>query len=182
VSSVRSKDVWILPLLALSGCAEPKLEFRGYTDLSGCTDIIDAELANGSSYEGVFDAEDPEDPAQTIELSGTIFDEPVRIDVTCTAGRIDSIHYLSRARDPRDTGAVFARFMAGLDAIFGQPDTVTSENARSLRYLCRNPSPVLLEEWRLEPDEEQEAEDEEPDHEVYIAVVPSATACLETDR
>lgn len=174
---MRSNGVWVLPLLALSGCAEPKLEFRGYTDLSGCTDVIDAELANGSSYEGVFDAEDPENPAQTIELSGTIFDEPVRIDVTCTAGRIDSIHYLSRASDPLDTGAVFARFMTGLDAMFGQPDVVASDNARSLRYLCRNPSPVLLEEWRLEPDEGEQTGDEEPDHEVYIAVVPSAAEC-----
>ena len=79
---MRSNGVWILPLLALSGCGEPRFEFRGYSDRTGCTGVVDAELANGSNYEAVFDAEDPENPAQTIELSGTIFDEPVRVEVT----------------------------------------------------------------------------------------------------
>jgi hypothetical protein len=175
---VRSNGVWILPLLALSGCGEPRFEFRGYSDRSSCTGIIDAELANGSSYEAVFDAEDPENPAQTIELSGTIFDEPVRIEVTCTSGRIDMIQYISRTSDARETGALFIRFSAELGTLFGEPSVITSDNARSLRYLCRGPSPVLLEEWRLEPAEDAD-EDDEPPHELYIAVVPGAAECLD---
>jgi hypothetical protein len=174
---VRANGVWILPLLMLSGCGEPRFEFRGYSDRSGCTGVIDAELANGSNYEAVFDA-DPENPAQTIELSGTIFEAPVRIDVTCTSGRIDTIQYVSRASDPQETGALFTRFSAELDSLFGEPTIITSDNARSLRYLCHSPSPVLLEEWRLEPEEGGD-EEEKAVHELYLAVVPDAAECLD---
>jgi len=175
---VRPNGVLILPLLALSSCGEPRFEFRGYSDRSSCTGVIDAELANGSNYEAVFDADDPEDPAQTIELTGTIFDEPVRIEVKCTSGRIDTIQYISGTSDARDTGTLFTRFSAELGTLFGEPSVVTSDNARSLRYLCRSPSPILLEEWRLEPAEDADVT-EEPPHELYIAVAPGAAECLD---
>lgn len=170
---------WTALLLALQACSEPVFEFRGYTDLSSCTEIIDAELANGARYDGVFGSEDPENPAQTVELSGMLFSERVNIDVTCTSGRIDSIQYVSPARDPIETGAVFARFAAELEALFGAPTVITSEEARSLRYLCHTPSPVLLEEWVIETEGGPgEAVDETTEHEVYLAVVPEAAACL----
>jgi hypothetical protein len=177
---VRFCGVWFLLALALSGCAEPKFEFRGYTDLSGCTDVVDAELASGSSYVGVYNADDPQDLAQTIELSGTIFSEPVRINVSCTRGRVDSIQYVAQESDPKKTGPVFAAFAAGLDGLFGEPTVLVSDNSRSLRYLCDTRPPVLLEEWRLEPVDPDE--DDEPVHEVYLAVVPAAAECLTRER
>lgn len=171
---------WIALLLALQACSKPVFEFRGYTDLSSCTEVVDAELANGARYDGVFGSEDEANPAQTVELSGMLFSERVDIDVTCTSGRIDSIQYVSPASDPIETGAIFARFAAELEALFGAPTVITSENARSLRYLCQTPSPVLLEEWVLEPEggPDEAAADETIWHEVYLAVVPQAAACL----
>lgn len=169
---------WIASLPALAACSEPAFEFRGYSDFSSCTGVIDIELANGGRYDGVFASEDPENPAQTVELSGTLFAENVRIDVTCTAGRVDSIQYVSPASDPIETGAIFARFAAELEALFGEPTVITSDSARSLRYLCHSPSPVLLEEWRLEAEGDEGGEDRAVEHEVYVAVVPRAAECL----
>jgi hypothetical protein len=94
------------------------------------------------------------------------------------AGLIESVHYLSQASDARETDAVFFRFGEELSAAFGEPTVITTDESRSLRFLCHSPSPLLLDEWRLEPDEEQ-AVDEEPPHEVYIAVMPRAAECLD---
>ncbi|HUF74534.1 MAG TPA: hypothetical protein VMR74_16755 [Gammaproteobacteria bacterium] len=169
---------WIAALPALNACSEPAFEFRGYSDRSNCTGIIDAELANGARYDGVFASEDPENPAQTVELSATLFSENVRINVTCTAGRVDSIQYVSQASDPVETGAIFAKFAAELEALFGEPTAIASDRARSLRYFCHSPAPVLLEEWRLLAEGDEEGEDEVVEHEVYVAVVPGAAECL----
>jgi hypothetical protein len=50
------------------------------------------------------------------------------------------------------------------------------------RYLCHRPAPVFLDEWRLEPDADDEQAPEQ--HEIYLAVAPRATDCLDerTDR
>ena len=165
----------------LSACAKPNFEFRAYTDLSTCTDVIDAELAGGARYNGVYASEDPADPAQTVELSGTLFSQSVDIEVICTAGRVDTITYLSAASDPIETGAIFASFADELEALFGAPTVIVSEQTRSLRYLCHSHSPVLLEEWRLGPNQEAD-EAEIVEHEVYVSVVPSAAACIDTGR
>ncbi len=162
-------------VVLLHGCTEPQLEFRGYSDLSSCTEIIDAELANGGVFQGGYASDDPENPGYITELLGTIFDERVRIDIHCDVrGFISSIHYLSLASDPMDTSEVFFRFADELASAFGEPTQIVTDEGHSLRFLCHNPAPVLLEEWRLE----QETEDEEPMHEVYLAVLPGAVECL----
>ncbi|MGD8341620.1 MAG: hypothetical protein PVH89_12610, partial [Gammaproteobacteria bacterium] len=164
------------PILALAGCAEPQLEFRGYSELSSCAEIIDAELAADSVFQGGFASEDVENPGYVAELYGTIFDERVRIEIQCDVrGFISSIHYISLASDPEDTGEVFFRFADELAGRFGEPTQIVTDDGHSLRFLCHNPTPILLEEWRLEP----ESDDEEPLHEVYLAVVPPAAECLE---
>ncbi len=172
---MRTPLLLLIPCVALSGCAEPQLEFRGYSDLSSCSEIIDAELANGSVFQGGAESADPENPGYITELLGTIYDERVRIDIHCDIrGFISSIHYLSLASDPADTSEVFFRFAEELLAQFGEPTQIVSDAGHSLRFLCHNPAPVLLDEWRLE----QETGDEEPQHEVYLAVVPGAVECL----
>lgn len=169
----------ILALLFLQACAEPKFEFRGYTDLSSCQGVIDAELANGSNFEGGYRSDDIDYLGYVTELNGSIFSERVEIDVLCTPdGDIGSIHYFSSATDPEDTGRVWALFSSELQSLFGEPTELFSEQSRSRRFLCRNPSPILIDEWRLEV-EEDAPDDEEPDHEIYIAVVPSAAECLD---
>lgn len=168
----------LLPI-ALPACVDPKFEFRGYSDLSSCQRVIDAELANGSSFQGGYQSDDIGYLGYVTELSGTIFSERVDIDVLCTpAGDVGSIHYYSSASDPRETGRVWALFSSELEMLFGAPTEIFNEQGRSRRFLCHNPSPVLIDEWRLEA-EEDAPDDEEPDHEIYIAVVPSAAECLD---
>lgn len=176
---MRKQLLSLLACIALHGCAEPQLEFRGYSDLSSCTEIIDAELANGGVFQGGYESDDPENPGYVTELLGTIFDERVRIDIQCDIrGFISSIHYLSLASDPMDTSEVFFRFADELTAAFGEPTQIVTDEGHSLRFLCHNPAPILLEEWRLE----QETEDEDSLHEVYLAVVPGAVGCLAENR
>ena len=166
----------LIPVVALQGCAEPRLEFRGYSDLSSCAEIIDAELANGSTFLGGHQSEDLENPGYVTELAGSIFDERVRIDVECDVrGLISSIHYFSAKTDPTATGEVFFRFADELVRLFGEPTQIVTDTGHSLRFLCHNPAPILLDEWRIEGDNE----DDEPLHEVYIAVVPLAVDCLD---
>lgn len=178
----NGRPCWLclMPALGLQACAEPSFEFRGYSDLSSCGEIIDAELANGGTFQGGYASEDLENPGYVTELSGELFAEPVRIDVLCNIqGFISSIHYISRATDPMETGPIFRRFGDELAMQFGEPTVIVTEQGRSLRYVCQNPSPVLLDEWRLES--EGDDEDQEPVHEVYLAVMPRNTECL-TDR
>jgi hypothetical protein len=166
----------IVLLVALQGCAKPQFEFRGYSDLSSCTEIIDAELANGSAFRGGYPSEDIENPGYITELSGTIFSERVRIEILCSpSGFIDSIHYIAETTEPIETGAIWAQFSAELATLFGTPTEIFADNGRTRRYLCHRPSPVFLDEWRLEPD----ADDEDPpeEHEIYLSVSPRAIEC-----
>jgi len=166
----------LISLIALGGCAKPKFEFRGYSDLSSCSEIIDAELAGGANFDGGYESSDLEDPGYITALRGRIFEEPVRIEVKCDfRGFISSIHYISEASDPEATRAVFLRFAAELVSEYGEPTQIVTDEGLSLRFLCHNPSPILLEEWRLMP----ENEDDEPMHEVYLAVIPLAADCLD---
>lgn len=170
--------LWIVLSIALQACAKPKFEFRGYSDLSSCTEIIDAELANGAAFRGGYPSEDIENPGYITELSGTLFSERVRIDIQCSpSGFIDSIHYVAETTEPIETGAIWVRYSEELATLFGAPMEVFADNGRTRRYVCRNPSPVLLDEWRLEPDADEE--DPEEEHEIYLAVSPRAIDCLD---
>jgi hypothetical protein len=171
---------WILVLLpiALPGCAKPQFEFRGYSDLSSCTEIIDTELANGASFLGGYESDSIENPGYVTELNGTVFSESVRIEVLCNpSGYIDSIQYIAETTEPVETGAIWARFSEQLGMLFGEPAEIYSDDGRTRRYVCRRPSPIFLDEWRLEPDVDEE--DPEEEHEIYLSVLPRATECLE---
>lgn len=167
-----------LPVV-LHGCAKPQFEFRGYSDLSSCTEIIDAELAAGSAFRGGFQSADIENPGYITELTGTIFSERVRIEIQCSpSGFIDAIHYVAETTDPIETGEIWARFSVELATLFGPPTEIFSDNGRIRRYLCHRPSPIFIDEWRLEPDADDEDAPEE--HEIYLAVSPRALDCRDT--
>ena len=171
---------WLLVLLpiALPGCAKPQFEFRGYSNLSSCTEIIDAELVNGSSFQGGYESDDVENPGYVTELYGTIFSERVRIEVLCNpSGLIESIQYVAETTEPIETGAIWERLSAELGMLFGTPTEIFSDNGRTRRYVCHRPSPIFLDEWRLEPDADEE--DPEEEHEIYLSVSPRATECLD---
>lgn len=173
---------WIGPLLALSACTEPRFEFRGYSDLSGCQSVINAELDRGAVFRGGFESEDIENPGYVTELGGELFGEPVDIEVLCTpAGYVGSIHYYSEASDPAETDALWALFSEELYSLFGEPTMLSTDINRSLRFLCHSPSPILLDEWRLVDDTDDTEEDEAVEHELYLAVVPDSADCLDDD-
>ena len=170
--------IWLVVPFALQACAEPKFEFRGYTNLSSCTEIIDAEMANGSTIQSGYESDELDSLGYVTELSGELFSESVRIDVTCsTTGYIDSVHYISPQSDPTETGRIFVQFATELQALFGDPIELVTDEVLSLRYLCNSPSPFLLDEWKLELEEGDDETDIE--HEVYLAVTPLAAECLE---
>ena len=159
----------LMPVFMLMACTEAPFEFRGYTERSNCRQVIDAELARGSNFESAYESADPSVPGLVTELTGTIFDVPVRIEVTCArSGGTVLVHYISPARDPAETAAVFSHFATELEAAYGAPAMITSDERRSLHFLCDEPSPVLLEEWKLGEDT----------NEVYLAIVPGAAPCV----
>lgn len=167
----------VLPAVAAAllatACAEPGIEFRGFTELSSCRQTIDAELANGAVFEDVYDAEDPESTDVITELSGEIFETEVQIAIACSPrNELRYVHYISLAEEPVETGQVYARFAAGLDALFGTPTEVNGPTDRRVYFLCDEPSPVLVEEYLIE----------EEVHEVYLAFIPGNAGCLRERR
>jgi hypothetical protein len=169
---------WLMIVLpvALSGCAKPQFEFRGYSNLSSCTEIIDSELAGGAAFRGGYASEDVENPGYITELSGDIFSENVRTEILCRpSGFIDSIHYIAETTEPVETGAVWARWSTERATLFGPPTEIFADNGRTRRYRCHSPSPAILDEWRLEP--EADDEDAPEQHEIYLSVSPRAIDC-----
>ena len=164
----------VIATVTASSCSDPKLVFRGYSDRSSCEDVINAELANGAEFEGAFDSDQIERPGQIAELSGELFSEPVRIDVHCTrAGLVNDVRYVSPEWEPTATGPIFRAWAAELEAVLGPASERLTENMRGLYFLCDEPSPIALEEWKLS---ELEGEEE---NEVYLTVVPWDVECLD---
>lgn len=155
-------------LVLLAACSQPNFEFRGYTDISDCRNVIDAELALGAAFEDVYD--DPEsDGADFItELTGTVYDQEVTISIVCNErGSVRRVFYVAQTQEPQETASAYLRFAEELQAEFGVPKETLQEGSRTLSYLCPADAPVLLEEYMLSEDE----------HELYFAVVPSAIFC-----
>lgn len=169
-------------LLAVTACAEPRFAFRGYTDLSSCRQVIDTELANGAEFATAYDSTDPEAPGHVTELTGSLFDLPVRIDINCTTqNRVASIQYIVAASHPDDTGAAFALLAGELQPLFGEPAMSSTADSRTLSFGCIDPSPVRLEEWIVTDHDEGDSVGE-AEHEVYLAIVPDLMSCLDMPR
>jgi len=162
-------------LMGLAGCTESRFEFRGWSDLSSCREVIDTELANGAEFESAYDSTDPESPGHITELDGRLFDIPVRIDISCTTrGRIAAVQYIARVSQPEDTAQALELIATELAPLFGDPWVSTTPDSRTLSYGCEEPAPVRLEEWRVTAGED----DDEVEHELYLAVVPGLMSCL----
>jgi hypothetical protein len=170
----------LLLILLVQGCSEPVFEFRGYTDLSNCRQVIDAELARGATFEDAYDSIEGFEPELITELAGQLFEQDVTIEIACTArGSVNRIHYVVDTTDPLETGRAFIRFAQELDALFGMPAENATIGARSLNYICPRSSPVVLEEYLLPDDAVLDGEESsEEQHELYLAVVPEALRCV----
>jgi hypothetical protein len=163
----------------LAGCEEPRFEFRGYSDRSNCRKVIDAELDSGSILSEIYDSPDPESTDVITELMAEIHDREVAIEVACRPqGQVSWVHYVALAQDPVVTGEIYARYAAELQTLLGTPTGQVTEDSRSLHYLCREDAPIVLEEYRLEPEVFADGSLGAERHEVYLAVIPAKAACL----
>jgi hypothetical protein len=170
------RRIWIVSLLLLAACERPIFGFRGYTNLSTCQEVINAELRNGSDFEGSYSSDDLEDRGMRSELVGTLFAEPVGIDIGCDdQGGIRRVTYRPAATDPDETAELMSRFATELAAIYGPPVVRYSDINRTITFLCPAPAPIRLEEWILTDESDAAAE---PEHSVDLVVVPSAASCL----
>ena len=167
--------VWVaVSCVMLQGCSEPMFEFRGYTDLSDCRHVIDAELALGANFEDAYDSLDRREPEFITRLTGKVYDEDVFIEIACTdRGRVNRIFYVLDSQDPQTTGSAFIRYATALEMLFGVPEITIVEGSRTLNFICAEASPVVLEEYVVTVGED----DEESEHELYLGIVPSAASC-----
>jgi hypothetical protein len=147
---------------------EPVFEFRGYTDLSDCRNVIDAELALGATLEDVFDVIDSEQGEFVTELAGQISGHAVEISIYCTErGKVRRVFYLAETRDPEQTAPAYLQLAGELQSLYGTPVETLEPDSRNLQFICPESAPILLEEYRLSDTE----------HELYLSVVPSAANC-----
>lgn len=168
---MKLNPIWVMPIMALPACTDPAFEFRGYTDRSSCRAVIDAELADEAEFAGAFASDDPDNPGRVTELSGELFSTRVGIDIYCSSsGAFGSIHYVTDAQDPEATAEILTRFARELELLFGAPTENVAEDRRTLRYLCSDQAPIVLEERRLDDQRNQ----------VNLSVIPQAAACLAT--
>jgi hypothetical protein len=168
--------------ILLQACTDPAFYFRGYNSDSTCSRIIDTELALGAEFVDAYESRDVQRPGYVTELAGTLFDEPVRIEVRCGRGNhAESVNYIALEQEPEAVGALYAKFVGELEAQFGASLERLGETNRSRYYFCANPAPVFIEEWALVEELEEGEEEEAREHELYVAVVPDAAVCIGGD-
>lgn len=170
----------LLPSAVLvCACEQPRFEFRGYSDVSNCRQIIDAELANGSFLTDIFDAPDPESTDVITELVTEIYGREIAIEIACQPqGEVSWVHYVATEQEPRATDEIYARYGTELENLLGPPTEHSTADSRSLHYLCSEEAPIVLEEYRLEPEVLADGATGAERHEIYLAVIPSNSHCI----
>jgi hypothetical protein len=170
----------LLPSAVLvCACDEPRFEFRGYSDISNCRQVIDAELANGSFLMDIFDAPDPESTDVITELMTEIYGREIAIEVACQPqGEVSWVHYVATEQEPRETDEIYERYGTELESLLGAPTEHATGDSRSLHFLCSKEAPIVLEEYRREPELLADGTTGAERHEVYLAVIPSNSGCI----
>jgi hypothetical protein len=163
------KRLWPLGVFLLNGCAEPSFSFRGYSELSDCRSVLDAELAGGARFQDAADTDTPLGEGVVTQLTGDLFTVPVGIFVSCYRnGAVAAVEYIAAVTDPEESSAYFARVAQELDAIFGSPPRESgTPESRSRFYHCGDPVSVVL----------REARHGDMDFEVSLLVMPGSAGC-----
>lgn len=160
--------LWPLGALLLSACAEPQFSFRGYTELSDCKNVLDAELDGGAVFEDVIQTEMPRGDGVATQLRGKLFSADVKIFVSCyDGGDVGAVDYIQEFTDSTASAVSFGRLTEELNAIFGMPQESGSENSHVRTYHCGAPATVIL----------REARHGEMDFEVSLLVMPNPPPC-----
>ena len=163
------KRLWPLGVLLLTACAEPQFTFRGYTELSDCRAVLDAELAGGARFQEAADTETLLGEGVVTQLTGNLFTVPVSIFVSCYRnGAVGSVDYIAESTVSDESAAYFEHVARELDAIFGgQLRQINTAESRSNVYHCGDPVSVVL----------REARHGDMDFEVSLAVMPGSAGC-----
>jgi hypothetical protein len=162
------KRLWPIAALLLAACAEPQFGFRGYTELSDCRNVSDAELATGASFRDVVDEDLPNGEGFVTELRGNLYSVPVSIFISCYDNNdVSSVDYIAEASDGATSAAMYDRLSQELGAIFPTPRESSTLESRSRTYHCGDPATVIL----------REAIHGDMDYEVSLLVVPRPGEC-----
>jgi hypothetical protein len=162
------KRLWPALILLFEACAKPAFSFRGYTELSNCRNVIDAEISAGASFFDAFDTDLDRGEGVVTRLHSTLFATPVGIFVTCyRSGEVGAIDYIFEVTDPEASAALFIDSARELDAMFGEPQQKETAESRARVYHCGDPATVEL----------REAIHGDMEFEVSLTIVPRATGC-----
>lgn len=165
---LKSAGAATVAAILLGACAEPHFGFRGYTELSDCRNVIDAELATGAGFQDAVDEDLPNGEGVVTELRGGLFDVPVSIFVSCYDNSdVSSVDYIAEAADGATSAAFYDALARELDAIFPTPTQSSTLDSRSRTYHCGDPATVIL----------REALHGDMDYEVSLLVVPLPGEC-----
>jgi hypothetical protein len=161
--------LWPLAVFLLTACAEPQFGFRGYTELSDCKNVIDAEFATGASFREVIDDDDlPKGEGVITELRGELYSVPVGIFISCyDNGDVGAVDYIAEAADGATSAFFFDRLAQELGAIFPTPKPSSTLESRTLTYHCGDPATVIL----------REALHGDMDYEVSLLIEPRPGEC-----
>jgi hypothetical protein len=155
-------------VLLLNGCAEPSFSFRGYTELSDCRSVINAEIDGGARFVDAIDAELQLEEGVVTRLAGTLLEYPVDIYVSCyNSGRVSAVDYITDVSEPEASAATFSALALALESAYGAPTERGTANSRTRIYRCASPISLVLREARLG----------NLDFEVSLLVVPDPTDC-----
>lgn len=163
-----TRHLWWISLLALQACSKPVFYFRGYSSLSDCRTIIDSELVTGATFDDAVEEALENGPGIVTELSGSILDVAVAIDVACYGdGSVAYIDYSSLSDDVDPSTRIYETFSNNLDEIAGPVEERQFPDMRVKNYLCDESGRIALSQARL-------AEDQ---FEVSMLVIPHRTEC-----
>jgi len=161
--------VWPVGIVLLQACVQPDFTLRGYTNLSDCRTVIDAEMANGAEFVGAFDTDisGPQEGAVT-QLRTAMFETPVSIYVDCSgSGKVRSIDYIANSQNAASSSRFFDGVAGEIGELFGMPVERESPTIRSKTYFCDDRGMISLRQAMLD----------EQDYEVSLLVVPIPSQC-----
>lgn len=115
----------------------PIYEFRGYNNMSSCTEIRDVEISRGGRVTEI--GEKSKTGFRLIKLESVVFGFNAEISIRCDAdGSPTNIGYVTRYDQDIDLYDVFESYeLAAVDA-FGQADVTEDQLGQAATYMCKD--------------------------------------------
>lgn len=137
----------LLPIVLLSACGKPTFEFRGYSDISSCTDVVDAEVSLGAQVIGTNKADYEESLTLTemkVEIQGASAIAYVECDQFL---KFRSIQYFVKPEIPLKLPELYDRLHTEMSRSFGIPRSTSGERIdRQSSFRCGENGVVWMSE------------------------------------